>query len=213
MQIQQILQLPSVVKNDIKIIQQHMDFKTRFQGRTSTMNKNGVLGILQSTSQPIKKQFDSTNTQTNTNTIAQSYFFQKFQKNAETILQQQTDFDMTPSTLSGYPSHRFLQDLQKINLDQYEIVAIPKRVYDDPKYMLTQPIAPVLNTRMNNHPFQNDEISSLVKKTIPQENYPPKSKNLNLNQITNPFIQAGYGALRQKKLKFLTDRQLNTQLK
>ncbi|CAD8193118.1 unnamed protein product [Paramecium pentaurelia] len=192
-----------------------MDFKTRFQGRTSIMNKNGVLGILQNTSQPIKKQFDSQNIQTNTNTnlIAQSYYFQKFQKNAETILQQQTDYDMTPSTLSGYPSHRFLQDLQKINLDQYQIVAIPKRTYDDPKYMLTQPVAPILNNMMNNHTFQNDQISSLVKKTIPQENYPPKKKNLNLNQITNPFIQAGYGALKQKKIKFLTDRQMNIQLK
>ncbi|CAD8107618.1 unnamed protein product [Paramecium sonneborni] len=192
-----------------------MDFKTRFQGRTSTMDKNGILGIVQSTSQPIKKQIDSQCLKLNTNTdlIAQSYFFQKFQKNAEAILQQPTDFETTLSSPSGYPSFRFLQDLQKINLDQYKIIAIPKKAQDEDKNLLTHSFVPLLKNTTNNHPFQNSQISSLNIKNNPHQNFIPKIKNLNLNNNKNLFISAGYGALNQKKLNFLTDRKMNTQLK
>ncbi|CAD8117587.1 unnamed protein product [Paramecium sonneborni] len=180
-----------------------MDFKTRFQGRTSTMDKNGVIGIVQKTSQPISKQSEPQIITTNMNTYQNppSYYFQKFQKNAQKVLQSEADIDLTPSTRSDYPSYKFRHDFQKLNMDEYEIIAIPKKVLEGEKYSMTHSFVPVMNKAINNN-MGNSQIgqSQQLIKTHSDNSYSRQLKNVNPQQNPNPFIQAGYGALKQKQL-------------
>ncbi|CAD8118158.1 unnamed protein product [Paramecium sonneborni] len=175
-----------------------MDFKTRFQGRTSTMDKNGVIGIVQKTSQPINKQSEPQIITTNINTYQNppSYYFQKFQKNAQKVLQSEADIDLTPSTRSDYPSYKFRHDFQKLNMDEYEIIAIPKKVLEGEKYSMTHSFVPIGKQGINN--ISNSQVgqSQHLIKTHSDNSYSRQLKNLN----PNPFIQAGYGALKQKQL-------------
>ncbi|CAD8207558.1 unnamed protein product [Paramecium octaurelia] len=176
-----------------------MDFKTRFQGRTSTMDKNGVIGIVSNTSKPINKNSEPQiiTTNMNINQNPPSYYYQKFQRNAQKVLQSETDVDLTPSTRSEYPSYKFRQDFQKLNLDEYEIVAIPKKVLEGEKHSMTHSHVPIMNKGINNM------ASSLIgqsQQMIKTQNYSRYLKNVNPVQNSNTFIQAGYGALKQKQL-------------
>ncbi|CAD8111058.1 unnamed protein product [Paramecium primaurelia] len=176
-----------------------MDFKTRFQGRTTTMDKNGVIGIISKTSQPINKyneqQIITTNMNINQN--PPSYYFQKFQRNAQQVLQSEKDIDLTPSTRSEYPSYKFRQDLQKLNLDEYETVIIPKKPLEGEKHSMTHSFVPIINKEINIRASQQLNQGQELIKT---QNYSRYLKNVNPNQNANTFIQAGYGALKQKKL-------------
>lgn len=85
-----------------------------------------------------------------------------------------TDTDMTPSTRSEYPSYKFRQDFQKLNMDDYEIVAIPKKVLEAEKYSLTHSFAPQYN--------------QLVK-TQSDNNYSRMMKNVStVQQQPSPFV-------------------------
>ncbi|CAD8085006.1 unnamed protein product [Paramecium primaurelia] len=179
-----------------------MDFKTRFQGRTTTMDKNGVIGIVSKVSQPINKQNEGSIITTNVNTYQNppSYYFQKFQKNAQKVLQSDIDIDLTPSTRSDYPSYKFRHDFQKLNMDEYEIVAIPKKVLEGEKYSMTHSFVPLVNKGMNYMASSQIGQSQQLIKTQSNNNYSRQLKNVNTIQSANPFIQAGYGALKQKQL-------------
>lgn len=87
-----------------------------------------------------------------------------------------TDTDMTPSTRSEYPSYKFRQDFQKLNMDEYEIVAIPKKVLEAEKYSLTHSFAPP------------PQYNQLVK-TQSDNNYSRMMKNVStVQQQPSPFV-------------------------
>jgi len=46
-----------------------MDFKERFKGRTSTMNKEGVLGIIASSGKPIEKPGNTNKTSSDKSSV------------------------------------------------------------------------------------------------------------------------------------------------
>ncbi|CAK57829.1 unnamed protein product (macronuclear) [Paramecium tetraurelia] len=166
------------------------------------MDKNGVIGIVSRASQPINKQSEAPLITTNVNTYQNppSYYFQKFQRNAQKVLQSDTDIDLTPSTRSDYPSYKFRHDFQKLNMDEYEIVAIPKKALEGEKYSMTHSFVPLMNKGMGYMPNSNVAQSQQLMKTHSNNSYSRQLKNANPIQNANPFIQAGYGALKQKQL-------------